>query len=40
MKVKTDMKAGGLLCLDLDIDIDIDVSLGGGCKKYRSCGGC
>jgi hypothetical protein len=40
MKVKTDMKAGGLLCLDLDIDIDIDVSLGGCCKKPRSCGGC
>jgi hypothetical protein len=38
MKVKTDMKAGGLLCLDLDIDID--VSLGGCCKKPRSCGGC
>ena len=40
MKVKTDMKAGGLLCLDLDIDIDIDVSLGGCCRKPRSCGGC
>ena len=40
MKVKTDMKAGGLLCLDLDIDIDLDVSLGGCCRKPRSCGGC
>jgi hypothetical protein len=38
MKVKTNVKAGGLLCVDIDANVDVDVNIGGGCKDgHDSC---
>jgi hypothetical protein len=35
MKVKTNVKAGGGLCID--IDVDLSIQLGGKCGKGSDC---